>query len=897
MTAPDTGRPRDQELYEVLRRFNQTTTDYPRDQTVHALFSRQAAKTPDALAVIAGDRHLTYRELDEQSNRLARFLAARGLEPEAFVGVLLDRSPEAIVAILGILKAGGAYVPLNDELPFQRLKYMLQDTAARFLISEAKYIRSLNKLQWECPRLDVLLCLDSGDVHAAHEGVGEMMREEMWDYIRRDSFDDISGGGFRSSYTGEWLSREVVDGYADNICAKLSPYLNSRSRILEIGCASGISMFRLAPLVGAYHGTDMSPKILRWTQDEVDKKGLQNVRLDCLAAHEIDRLGERGYDVVILNSVVQCFSGHNYLRGVIRKAIDLLNDTGLIFLGNIWDQELQEGFAQSLLDFARQHTGKGYRTKIDRSEELFLARAFFEDLRHDLPHIVATEYSNMLGTVQSELSEYGYDVILRVDKSQGAAAGRPAKRHKHQCDRRALESLPASPLEAHGRPDSLAYLMYTSGTSGVPKGVMIEHRSVVRLVVNTNFCRLGATDRVLQAGPLAFDASTFEIWGALLNGGGVCLAPKEVLLDVTKLRQLIRRHGITTTFLTASLFNTLVDDDPEVFGGMKTVMVGGEKVSVRHVNRVRTVCPALMLINGYGPTENTTFTATYTFDELLTGDAPIGRPIANTTVYILGERRQPVAVGVSGELCAGGDGLARGYLNDPALTVEKFIPHPFAPGEQLYRTGDLARWRPDGNLEFLGRIDDQVKIRGHRIEPAEVERQLVQHEAVDAVVVLARDLGEDRQELLAYLTGRENVDVNGLREYLRRTLPDYMIPSYFIRLDVLPLNANGKVDRDALPAPHLIRPLPHGGHVPLQSETEERLASIWREVLGHQDIGATDNFFDLGGDSLKITKMAALVRRQMGKDMSLTITFRKPTLRELAEHIAGMTSSGKPTTP
>jgi len=877
------------DLDKVLRDFNQTATDYPRDQTVHALFAQQALHTPNAPAVISSDTRLTYRELHEESNQLARFLVERGLEAEACVGVLLDRSPEAIVAILGILKAGGAYLPLNEELPFQRLKYMLQDAAVRFLISEKKYIRTLNQLQWECPHLDVFLCLDSTDVHAESEGIGEMMQEEMWDYIRRDTFDDISGGGFRSSYTGEWLSRDVVDGYADNICAKLRPYLDGNSRVLEIGCASGISMYRLAPLVGFYHGTDMSATILRWTQQEIDRRGLQNIRLDCLAAHEIDRLDTQSYDVIILNSVVQCFSGHNYLRDVMRKAIDLLNDKGLIFLGNVWDQELQEAFVQSLQDFAREHAGQGYRTKIDRSEDLFLARAFFDDLRGDLPQIATVECTTMLGTVRSELSDYGYDALLHIDKSSGRTADPPPQRHKYQCDRRALASLSAAPVEARGRPDSLAYVMYTSGTSGVPKGVMVEHRPIIRLVVHTNFCHLGTADRVLQAGPLAFDASTFEIWGALLNGGCLCLAPKEVLLDTARLRRLIQRHGITTTFLTASLFNTLVNDDPEVLRDMQTVLVGGEKVSVRHINQVRAACPSLTLMNGYGPTENTTFTTTFVFDECLTDEAPIGKPIANTTVYILDENCAPVPIGVPGELCAGGDGLARGYLNDPQLTAERFISHPFELGARLYRTGDLARWRPDGVIEYLGRVDDQVKIRGYRIEPAEIESRLLQHAAVDEALVLARDLGEERQELLAYLTGKSDFDISDLREHLQRSLPDYMIPAHFIRLDKLPLNANGKVDRSALPAPSTTGYRLHTFYVPPESEIEKQLAVIWQEVLGQQDIGATDHFFDLGGDSLKITKMAALVRKHMGKDMSLTIVFKKPTLRELAEYIASMT--------
>ena len=369
----------DAEGYEALRAtiaaFNLTSSAYPRDSTVHAQFAARAVQTPEAVAVLdAGKRH-TYGEVAARANRIAHFLEGKGLAKEGFVGVMVDGAFDLVTALLGTLQAGGAYLPLDPDLPGARLGFMLRETRARVLIGGRRHIRRLNRLQWECPELAVLLCPDSGDIHGETEGVGEFMSEEVWDYVGRETFDDISGGGWRSSYTGEWLSRAVMDEYGDNIRAKLAPRLTAQSRVLEIGCASGISMFRLAPLVAYYHGTDLSAEILRWSQREVERRGLANIRLQHLPAHELRRVAERSFDCVVVNSVLQCFSGHNYLRRVLRDSIDLMADTGTVFLGNVWDQELQGQFERELAEFQRQNAASGVRTKVDRSEDLFVARA------------------------------------------------------------------------------------------------------------------------------------------------------------------------------------------------------------------------------------------------------------------------------------------------------------------------------------------------------------------------------------------------------------------------------------------------------------------------------------------------------------------------------------------
>ncbi len=267
-----------------------------------------------------------------------------------------------------------------------------------------------------------------------------------------------------------------------------------------------------------------------------------------------------------------------------------------------------------------------------------------------------------------------------------------------------------------GTGESLAYVMYTSGSTGKPKGSLISHRSILRLVLNTNYISLDESDRILQTGSVAFDASTFEIWGSLLNGGCLCLPHESGILDPLEMKRLVRKHGITTMWLTAGLFNQFAETDTDIFKGLKKLLVGGERLSFPHVNKIREHHPTLTIINGYGPTENTTFTTCHRIEKVYEGDIPIGRPVSNTTVIILDTNDGLVPIGVAGEICTGGDGLARGYLNDPVLTADKFVPNPFKEGERLYRTGDSGRWLPDGTIEYLERNDDQVKIRGYRVE-------------------------------------------------------------------------------------------------------------------------------------------------------------------------------------
>ncbi len=470
----------------------------------------------------------------------------------------------------------------------------------------------------------------------------------------------------------------------------------------------------------------------------------------------------------------------------------------------------------------------------------------------------------------------------------------------------ALASPPA-PVGRAASPDSLAYVLYTSGSTGTPKGVAVPHRAVVRLVRETDYVRFGRDQVFLHLAPPTFDAATLEIWGALLHGARLAIAPPGALA-IEEIGELLARHAVTTLWLTAGLFHQVVDGHLEILRPLRQLLAGGDVLGVEPVRRLLAELPGMRLVNGYGPTENTTFTcaAPLAAGTAIGASVPLGRPIANTRVHLVDRWLQPVPIGVTGELCAAGDGLARGYLGRPELTAERFVPDPLGePGGRLYRTGDLARRRRDGTIEFLGRLDDQVKIRGFRIEPGEVEAALCRHPGVRQAAVLVRQgerAGEDRR-LVAYLSVDESgLSAAALRAFLAEQVPEYLIPSAFVLVPELPLNANGKVDRRALPALGAETERGAGERAgdpardPVLPRTpaEELLLAIWSETLGLDPaaVGTDDNFFELGGHSLLATRVVSQVRRTFGVELPLRRLFEAPTIAALAREVEGLRAGG-----
>ncbi len=632
--------------HQLLSEWNQTSSEYPRTQTITQLFEEQVARAPHSTALVCDAKRMTYLQLDAQANQLARWLRRAGVGPGTLVGLCAERSIEVIVALLGIMKAGATYVSLDPTYPPERLTFMLRDIAAPVLLTQQRL-------------------------------------------------------------------RSRVEAF-----------------VAEAGRAPA--------------GTETRPQT-------------------------------------------------------------------------------------------------------------------------DVP-----------------LSAPRRATILSLDSEWARIAGESDE-----------------PLRCEISPEDIAYVSYTSGSTGLPKGVCVPHRGVVRLVKNTDYARFGPDEVFLQFAPIAFDASTLEIWGALLNGGKLVLYPPGPS-SLADMGEFIERNGITTLWLTAGLFHQMIEEQVDRLRNVRQLLAGGDVLSPTHVARALEQLPRTQLINGYGPTENTTFTCCHriTAAPLPGRSVPIGRPIANTQVYVLDRTLQPVPIGVPGELYTAGDGLARGYLNRPELTPEKFVLNPFAaPAEangaaatpRMYRTGDRVRWLPDGSIEFIGRIDRQVKIRGFRVEPAEVEGVLELHPDVKECAVVVREDSAGEKRLVAYIVAKKQpaptTDV--WRVFLAEKLPDYLVPAAFFTLDALPLTTNGKLDLAALPVVDGARPELEGQYVAPRDDVERRLVDIWEQVLNVRPVGVHDQFFALGGHSLMAVRMVAHVDKVFGKKLPVAAIFQHRTVEQLARLLRG----------
>ncbi|WP_170958295.1 non-ribosomal peptide synthetase [Bacillus pseudomycoides] len=585
----------EEEKTQILEVFNDTKMNYPKDKTIHELFEEQVELTPEQIAVVFGEQKLTYKQLNQRSNQLARTLRAKGVTENQLVAIMTERSIEMIVGILGILKSGGVYVPIDPDYPEDRKKFLLEDSGTKLLLLQQHLKNSI-------------------------------------------------------SFEGQVLDLSEEESYDENVTS-------------------------LETIVG---------------------------------------------------------------------------------------------------------------------------------------------------------------------------------------------------------PNSLAYVIYTSGTTGKPKGVMLEHHGLCNLQLYfKNTLQMNGNDRVAQFANLSFDASLWEIFSAFFSGATLYVPNKSEVLDYALFEQFIINHGITALSLTPAYAIYL---DPKKLPTLKKVVTSGSSSSGELVNKWKDY---VLYINGYGPTENTICTSTWLSTEGYNNKLiPIGKPIQNHNMYIVNANKNLQPIGVAGEICLSGVGLAKGYLNREDLTSEKFINNPFVSGERMYRTGDLARWLPDGNIEFLGRIDHQVKIRGYRIEVGEVEEALLNIESMQEAIVVPHEDETGNKALCAYYVATQSYSVSEIRKILSKELPNYMMPSYFVQLSEMPLTPNGKIDRKALPKPDTMQL--GEGYVSARTPVEIQLAEIWGEVLGLKHVGVCDNFFDLGGHSLKLLQLIQCINKKMNSMISYKDVIQSPTIELLA---------------
>ena len=865
---------------------------------VGQLLEQQAALRPNAPALWSAAGTLSFGELDAQANQLARFLVAQSGDPAAPVAVLAALGPATALALVAIHKAGKTYLPLDPAHPLDRLRYLLTDAAPAVLLTLTKHVPLADKLQWECASVQTYVCLDGDPAWLAETAdPAELMRADLWNYVGEQATDDIAAGGWSSSYTGQPLTRADMDEYAANVVAKLRPHLRPAMRVLEIGCSSGITMFALAPFVAQYVGTDLSAAILAKTAAEARRRGAANVELHTLRADEIDGLpSPADFDLVILNSVVQSFGGVAYLRDVIAKVLTMCAQHALIFFGDVQDLTRKGALVASLEAFREANSGRGYVTKTDWNDELFLAPAFFDDLRYDYPGVVAVETSDKLGQLRNELSLFRFDTLLRVDKTNAAPPNGP--RHKQQLGTAAFADFATTPLPQSPDAAALAYLIYTSGTTGRPKGVAVSQGALASFINGMHQLfggETGPADRLLSVTKSTFDVSLFELFVPLCAGSTVCFADFGPALTVESLaRELIEQH-ITWAFIPPALLagvgqQLLAHPGPVA---LNKLLVGVEPIASEVLELFRQLNSKILIVNAYGPTEATVCATALRYELAPDDTAPaivsIGQPLPRMQVLVLDAWQQPQGFGIPGELYLAGAGLAEGYWKQPDLTALQFAAstRPELAGfGRLYRTGDLGSWQPDGTLRFGGRADQQLKLRGFRIEPGEVEQQLLTFTGVQQAVVGTFVDADGEPALAAWYVADDDLAPARLRAHLARFLPDYMLPAHFVRTPTVPLTAHGKIDRTRLPRPTTaLTALPDNFCAPAAG-LEAAVAALWQDVLGLVRVGADDNFFELGGHSLKATRLVSRAFKDLGLDLQLVEVFTHPTVRGQAALLA-----------
>lgn len=850
-------------------------------ECMHYMFEKEAANNPNASAVKYNETSLSYQELNAKANKLARFLTEQKmLAKEELVGILMENSIESIISILGVLKAGGAYVPMDIKWPQGRQKTILEEGKIRIVLTIKKYLTLVNSLQW-CTDLESYICLDAEDIHSVMEKQeSNLMDVELWNHVAEQATDEITASGWISSYTGLPIAKAEMYEYEKNVFEKLKPFLSKDVRVLEIGCGSGLTAFAIASYVSFYLGTDLSSAVIARNSSRANLLGLQNLIFKECFADQINQIDGK-FDVVIINSVIHCFSGLNYLRDVIRMVINNCSDQATLFLGDLMDQDLKDELVKSFQDFKQKNQDKGYRTKTDWSRELFVSRHFLEDLQADFPVISEITFSNKIHTIKNELTLFRYDAVLVIDKAKKASM---QSKHKYQYSLKDLRPYSESNLGLKTSISDLAYVIFTSGTTGKPKGVMVEHGTVWKYInwaIEAYFHDTQEKPCFPFYSPLTFDLTVTSVFCPLLTGSYLRVYQGE--FDEV-LQGLIQYQDCNILKLTPTHLAMLLEMK-QPLPTIKKYILGGEALYSTTVNSLHELYETpIQIYNEYGPTEATVGCIVYENKEkcLIESIIPIGKPMSHVKIHLLSERLKPVPIGGVGEIFIAGDCLARGYLNNKDMTSEKFVNDPLSQTTKMYKTGDLGRVLPNGVIEYLGRNDRQVKIKGYRIELNEIESKLYKHPSIKSSAVAVKE--DTRGKVIcAYYCGDPSLTSHDFKEFLQKELPEYMIPSYFVRMDEIPLSTNGKIDYLRLPDPFFERQRKNCAYP--RNESEKVLLNLWATVLGipQEEISIEDDFFDLGGDSIIAMRLIPKLN-DLGIKLSIKEIFQYRTINAICHY-------------
>lgn len=843
------------EWQTVIRDFNATDGPFPSTKTLNGLFADQASRTPEAVAAIFKEDTMTYRELDERSNQLAKVLQRAGVGPEDRVGLLCKRSFDMIIGTLGIMKAGGAYVPLDASWPKRRIQTVLNEVNATLLVTQREIFTSIADLLWRSDKGLQAIILDETSAEPFATAPDKELIVKLFDDLAVTATDKVSSGGFVSSYTGIYYTEEEVDEYRDRVIELAQPFAGAGKHALEIGCGSGLVLFELAEAFDEYTGLDPSPLTQEGNRKSLNESNRDRIRLLTGFADEISEMEDNSYDLVLLPSTIQFFPNYLYLNNVLREAVRIVRPGGALLVADVLDESTKEDFRASLEEFKRNH-GTLYQTRVQIDQHLYCHEDFFVGFTNQYPELKVNILKRNKG-FKNEL-RYRYDVV--ITKSEVSIKLEEPNNNKF-LTRFHLDSEMVSPLEIPEDPTRTAYVLFTSGSTGTPKGVVVSHRPVVNVIdwVNGKF-GVNSQDRLFFITSLCFDLSVYDLFGIFAVGGAVDLIPEE---DVRKPETWPARMASSGITIWDSAPAALAQSIPffEKYQGVsapvRLFMLSGDWIPLTLPDQLKRLFPDCKVAALGGATEACIWSNCYEVDKVdaVWQSIPYGKPIRNAKYYILDRELKPCPIGARGELFIGGQCLADGY-HEISLTKERFLSDPFSvdPTARIYRTGDLAKWMPDGNIEFLGRVDHQVKIRGYRVELGEIQAKLLRYPGISQCVVIDRVDGSGQKALCAYYASPDELPARTLREYMSGDLPSYMIPSYFVRLDAIPVTSNGKVDRSSLPEPQSqVRSAE--AYEPPANEIEAELVEIWKQLLELEVIGVNDNFFELGGHSLLAIKL------------------------------------------
>ncbi|WP_298516674.1 non-ribosomal peptide synthetase [uncultured Kordia sp.] len=844
--------------------------------TLVSLIHKHAIELPNHAAVIDHEDALSYTELDQFSSKIANYLIENNIPKGKNIGILYHKSTTYIGLILGILKAGCAYVPLDINWPQKRKKEVLDQAEVPLIFIGTSEIPTANILQWECSELNTYACVDNDDPYAILENESPLMSQELWNHIASTATDAIEAGGWVSSFTGLPFSELEMNEYSENVLQRVRPYLNKNKRVLEIGCASGITMFAVAPHVKEYIGLDISSEVIQKNREKIQREGILNVSCYVKGAADIDALDLGTFDIVIINSVIQCFPGLNYLRDILAKACSIVAKDGMLFLGDIMNHDTKQTMLEDLLMYQQAHPN--VKTKLAFDTELFVAPAFFLDYvaQNQLP--IKPIVCGKIHSIANELTTYRYDVIYEMGEEHALPSSYTLKQQhgKNVIEQQSIES-----CYREVSAEAAAYMIFTSGTTGKSKGVSVAHKSIINtLKWRERVYEFTNEDNILSIPSFHFDASVEDIFGALIVGATLCIPDQNKTLETAYLSNFIQDQKVTNFIAVPTFYEVLVNDLQDKSLNLKSITVAGEALTQSVLEKHYELLPAVKLFNEYGPTE-TSVCATYK-EMLPSSIISIGKPIDNMEILILDSDHKLLPVGIAGEIAIGGVGVSLGYYNDVEKTEQKFIAHPYKTGEIIYKTGDLGKWLPNGELEFLGRNDHQVKIRGFRVELTEIEAVLETHLLIRRAVVSNND---DRLLAFVELTDAESLDADTILNYAASRLPSYMIPSKIEIIDAIPLTPNNKIDRKKIKTFSLKTNQNAVANLP-ETEKEQILASVWKEVLNiAHDISVDDNFYDLGGDSIKSMLVVSKLKKQQ-YHISVTNVLMAPTLKDQALKLA-----------